>query len=125
VVWRRLRFGNIAKFPLESDGRMRARLALMLLVVLPAAAVADERIDRGRQIVEESCSRCHAVGVDGDSPLAAAPLFRTLGQRFRIADLEEALAEGITTGHPEMPEFAFAADDVSAIIAYLQSIQVP
>ena len=27
------------------------------------------------------------------------------------------------SGHPEMPEFQFDADDVGAIIAYLKSIQ--
>lgn len=26
-------------------------------------------------------------------------------------------------GHPDMPEFALPADDVAAIIAYLESIQ--
>jgi cytochrome c len=40
-----------------------------------------------------------------------------------ITDLEEALAEGIVSGHPAMPEFVFEPDDVSAIIAYIQSLQ--
>ena len=40
-----------------------------------------------------------------------------------IEALEEALAEGLMSGHPDMPEFSFDADDVGAIIAYLQSIQ--
>ena len=39
--------------------------------------------------------------------------------------LEEALAEGLVTGHPDMPEFQFEARDVGAIIAYLNSIQQP
>jgi hypothetical protein len=48
--------------------------------------------------------------------LAAAPL--------RAQDaLEEALGEGILSGHPDMPEFRFDADEVGAIIVYLQSIQ--
>jgi hypothetical protein len=46
-----------------------------------------------------------------------------LGQRYPIESLEEALAEGIMTGHPDMPEFSFDADDVGAIIDYLKSIQ--
>jgi len=40
-----------------------------------------------------------------------------------VDNLAEALAEGILTGHPQMPEFAFPPDDVAAIIAYLKSIQ--
>jgi hypothetical protein len=67
--------------------------------------------------------RLPCAGAAGESPFAEAPPFRTLGQRFRIADLEEALAEGIQTGHPAMPEFAFEPEDVAAIIAYLESVQ--
>ena len=52
-----------------------------------------------------------------------APAFRTLGQRYPIESLEEALGEGFMSGHPDMPEFKFDADDVGAIIAYLKSIQ--
>ena len=52
-----------------------------------------------------------------------APAFRTLGRRYPIQDLEEALGEGIVSGHPDMPEFKFDADDVGAIITYLKSIQ--
>jgi hypothetical protein len=40
-----------------------------------------------------------------------------------VSDLEEALAEGISVGHPAMPEFQFAPDDVSDLVGYLQSIQ--
>ena len=51
------------------------------------------------------------------------PAFRILGQRYPIESLEEALAEGVMSGHPDMPEFSFDAHDVGAIIAYLKSIQ--
>jgi hypothetical protein len=46
-----------------------------------------------------------------------------LGKRYPIDSLEEALAEGMLSGHPDMPEFSFDADEVGAIIAYLKSIQ--
>jgi hypothetical protein len=36
-------------------------------------------------------------------------LFRTLGKRYPIEALEEALGEGIISGHPDMPEFRFPA----------------
>jgi hypothetical protein len=35
--------------------------------------------------------------------------------------LEEALAEGIVTGHPDMPEFMASPDQINAIIAYIAS----
>jgi hypothetical protein len=37
--------------------------------------------------------------------------------------LAEALAEGFSVGHPDMPEFTFDSGDVGAILAYLKSIQ--
>ena len=104
---------------------IRFGLLLVLPAVLLTQASAQDDAARGQAIVERLCAGCHAVGADGDSPLDAAPPFRILGQRFAIADLEEALAEGIVTAHPDMPEFVFEPDDVGAIIAYLESVQVP
>jgi mono/diheme cytochrome c family protein len=95
--------------------------AVLLAFATPVAAQGD--LDRGREIAETHCSRCHQVGAEGESPLPLAPPFRQLGASYPLSDLEEALAEGIVTGHPEMPEFQFAPSDVVALIAYLESIQ--
>jgi cytochrome c len=78
---------------------------------------------RGESLLMTNCSRCHAVGRTGASPHPAAPPFRTLSRRFKIEGLAEALAEGLSTGHPDMPEFVFDPEEVGAIIDYLQSIQ--
>jgi cytochrome c len=78
---------------------------------------------RGELLLTTNCARCHAVGRTGASPHPAAPPFRTLSRKYKIEGLAEALAEGLSTGHPDMPEFVFAAEDVGAIIDYLQSIQ--
>ena len=76
-----------------------------------------------RHLLTRDCARCHAVGRTGASPHAGAPAFRDLGKRYPIESLEEALGEGIMSGHPDMPEFNFDADQVGAIIDYLNSIQ--
>lgn len=105
---------------------MRALLLLSLAVLTACttpAAAHPSAVARGRELAETNCARCHAVGRDGDSPFAPAPPFRALSQRFRVSDLEESLAEGISVGHPAMPEFAFAPDDAHALVLYLQSIQ--
>jgi mono/diheme cytochrome c family protein len=93
------------------------------LLLMASAATAQDAAARGQAIVEQNCAGCHAVGKQGVSPLPAAPPFRTLGQRYPLVNLEEALAEGIVTGHPDMPPFAFEPDEVSALIDYLESIQ--
>ncbi|HZL30536.1 MAG TPA: cytochrome c [Pseudolabrys sp.] len=87
----------------------------------PAAAAGDLKL--GEDLLTQNCARCHAVGRTGTSPRADAPAFRTLATRYPIESLEEALGEGIMSGHPDMPEFTFDADQVGAIIAYLNSIQ--
>ena len=104
-------------------------LVLSAAVGWPAQAAPDddkpdpEDLKLGEQLLTRDCARCHAVGRAGASPLAGAPAFRDLGKRYPIESLEEALGEGIMSGHPDMPEFNFDADEVGAIIDYLNSIQ--
>jgi mono/diheme cytochrome c family protein len=79
---------------------------------------------RGEAIVKANCAECHAVTRTGDSPNAKAPPFRTLGQRYKLDDLQEALAEGIVVGHggADMPHFVFEPTEIDDIIAYLKQI---
>ena len=99
-------------------------VATVVLGVWASTALGQEAdLKRGEALVTRYCGNCHAVGRTGDSPHQQAPAFRTLGTRYPITALEEALGEGIVSGHPDMPEFSFQAPDVGAIIAYLNSIQ--
>ena len=88
-----------------------------------AAPAPNTPAVRGRVLVERNCGMCHATGRSGESPNAAAPHFRDLGERYPISDLGEALGEGIITGHPQMPQFRFSDSEVADILAYLKSIQ--
>jgi cytochrome c len=97
-------------------------LALPLAAVLQPAAAADD-LKLGETLLTRSCGSCHVIGRSGDSPQKDAPAFRTLGTRYPVESLEEALGEGFMSGHPDMPEFKYDADEVGAIIAYLKSIQ--
>jgi mono/diheme cytochrome c family protein len=78
---------------------------------------------RGESLLTRNCARCHAVGRTGASVHPDAPPFGTLSRKYKIEGLAEALAEGIFTGHPDMPEFVFEPDEVGAILDYLKSIQ--
>lgn len=87
----------------------------------PLAPVNNER---GRTLVEANCSSCHAIGARQVSRNAQAPAFRTLAQNYPVSHLEEALAEGMSVpGHDV--EYVFAAQDVTAIVSYLETIQTP
>ncbi|MXN63834.1 c-type cytochrome [Stappia sp. GBMRC 2046] len=93
----------------------------------PAANVVSvpgkSDLELGRQLAQENCARCHATGESGESPLTGAPAFRDLSKRYPVETLEEALAEGIITGHPDMPEFILQPDEIAAFIGYLKTIQ--
>lgn len=73
--------------------------------------------------MESRCATCHSVGPTGESPVAAAPPLRHLGVRYPVTDLQEAFAEGITSGHPGMPQILLGGDEVADLIAYLQDVQ--
>lgn len=101
---------------------LRFMLAASMLSVVPLANAGDQHIVDGRRLVEENCSQCHAVTATDASLHPEAPAFRTLSQRYPIEMLAEALAEGISTGHPDMPEFVASPRQADAIIAYIRSI---
>jgi hypothetical protein len=42
--------------------------------------------------------------------------------RYPPENLAEALAEGIVSGHPDMPEFVFEPAEIEAILAYLGAL---
>ncbi|MGB3390686.1 MAG: cytochrome c [Pseudaminobacter sp.] len=97
-------------------------VAATLFVVSPVAANDDRQLGYGGDVVEENCSRCHAVTMTDRSFHPDAPAFRSLSRRYPIEALEEALAEGISTGHPDMPEFVATPEQIGAIIAYIKSL---
>ena len=105
--------------------RLLAALAAMSIVsALSAFAQEDVALEkRGEALLTARCSRCHATGRTGASAHSDAPPFRTLSSRYPVEGLGEALAEGLSVGHPDMPEFVFAPDQIAAILAYLKSIQ--
>jgi mono/diheme cytochrome c family protein len=99
----------------------------VLLTVSSAAAQPIPGLDPGAQrglaIARFYCARCHSIDRVTESPLAIAPPFRTLHQKYKVESLEEALAEGLSTGHPTMPEFRFQPDQVNDFIAYLKALE--
>lgn len=110
-----------------NDGWKAIGLAMAMMMVagcgLPAAA--DEiQGDKaaGEVFAQQNCARCHAVGPSGQSPLAVAPPLRQLSARYPLESLYEAFAEGIAVGHSEMPEFEIAPENISNLLAYIQSL---
>ena len=102
---------------------MRLILSLLALFMPIATAPAQDPIRHGRAVVKEFCARCHAIGRAGKSPHPSAPPFRTLGRSFDLDALPRRLERGISSGHPDMPEFKFTESDARDVVAYLRTIQ--
>lgn len=106
---------------------LRAALLCGLFVTMPAMAdgPAAAEVETGRSIAERLCAGCHAVEGPGPSPVADAPPFAILHQRWPVAHLAEALAEGIVVGHGSvtMPEFVLQPDEIDDLIAFLESLE--
>jgi cytochrome c len=97
--------------------------SLLALLILGTVAQAQDPVRRGRALVGKFCSSCHAVARFGRGPNRNAPPFRTLGRSFDLDQLPRWFERGISSDHPDMPEFKFSADDALAVRAYLRTIQ--
>jgi cytochrome c len=100
-----------------------ACLALIAACGAETRAIAEQpNLELGRKELKERCARCHALGTDDSSSHADAPPFRDVVKRYPAEYLAEALAEGIVSGHPDMPIFELSPEEIEAVIIYLQSL---
>jgi len=119
--------------------RLSPMLAVLLLVAVPvslagckgtsaapaAAAALPLAQMPGRGFAEQNCAGCHSIERTGDSPHPDALPFHRLSENYPVRDLEEALAEGIFVGHPDMPPFQLAPEEIDDLLDYLEAIQDP
>ena len=103
--------------------RVAALMALIYAVSGAAIAQTSPSVQRGMTYALTNCAKCHAIDKVSPSPLAIAPPFRTLHLRYAVEELEEALGEGIVTGHPIMPEFRLDPDQVGDFVNFLTTLE--
>ncbi|MEQ1718377.1 MAG: cytochrome c [Hyphomicrobium sp.] len=107
-----------AKHPFK---QVAGALALVLMCVGSSAWAGGKA--QGEALLTKNCARCHAIGATGESALDKAPPFRQVVTRYPLDNLAESLAEGIVSGHADMPEFVFQPDEIDAILAYLETLK--
>jgi cytochrome c len=104
--------------------RLPLPLLLAALAVPPMAAAQPVGSPaRGEAFARAQCATCHAIGREGASPRPAAPPFRDLHRRYPVEQLAEALAEGISTGHEDMPEFQLDPPAIADLLAWLRRLE--
>ena len=95
----------------------------LMLVPICATAQQSPAEQRGALFVRTNCAHCHSIDRVSPSPFKEAPPFRELHLKYPVESLEEALAEGIMTGHPSMPEFRLDPGQIGDVISYLKSLE--
>src|SRR6202049_4926160 len=103
--------------------RFVLRQILAILMLMTPALAASSAEQRGKTFALNNCARCHSIDRVTESPLKIAPPFRTLHHRYPVETLAEALAEGIQTGHPTMPEFRLDPCETHVFVSCLQTLE--
>ena len=125
--------GKLCNFKRRDSGMPGSKF-FSALALSAAALVLSSPLARSEQVLSPSeqrgftfvrvhCSHCHSIDKVSGSPLSVAPPFRRLHERYPVESLQEALAEGIITGHPSMPEFKLDPGQVNDVISYLKSLE--
>ena len=105
-------------------GFLAVAAAILCLPAMQAPAFGASPAEmRGQFFARTNCARCHSIDKVTASPLKLAPPFRMLHKRYPIESLAEAFAEGISTGHPTMPEFQLDADQINDLLSFMQTLQ--
>lgn len=81
-----------------------------------------KQVVSGRQLAEQRCSSCHAIGVADTSPRKGAPPLRNLYGRYPTEGVRTSFLNGIHVGHADMPTFHLSRSEVEALLSYLASI---
>jgi hypothetical protein len=81
-----------------------------------------------REMLDEVVCPRQLRALPGHRPTSAgrlkiAPPLRSLHQRYPIENLGEALAEGISTGHADMPVFELTLNQVHDLLSYLKTLE--
>lgn len=117
--WRRSQQGN------QVVNYLGMQSAILVCALMLATAVQAQDTAPGRALADRLCARCHAIGPSDKSRLPKAPPFRVIANRYSVWSLQEALAEGIVTGHHDMPEFKFNPDQIVALLTFMDTFTLP
>lgn len=104
----------------------RAAIAVGLLTgiwLTSLASAQDADISYGRDLAKANCSRCHAVTIDGASPLHQAVPFWRMTIHRDVTTIEDELFNHALPKNNVMPTFALSkkqARDIAGWIAWVQ-----
>ena len=102
-----------------------------MLVVLTAtlgqtpAHGDDEQasIQRGKELAQLLCVRCHAIEGPGPGKEEKSPPFSTLVPKLTLEGVADQLLEGLPLGHDPMPKWEFSEQQATDLLLYIDSVR--
>lgn len=105
----------------------RATLLMVCLAISTSASAQDAKVALGQKVYgEQKCSLCHSVGATGNKkgPLdGVATKLSADDLRAWIVDAKGMTAKTKAARKPEMKSYSLPADQVDALVAYLQTLK--
>jgi mono/diheme cytochrome c family protein len=102
-----------------------AVVAALLFSVAPLGAQETRRepkdVRDGRAFAQRVCAVCHGIRPGEISAVAGAPNFAVIANTPGMSPV--ALRVALERTHREMPNFAFTADEIRIVRAYILSLQ--
>ena len=100
-------------------------LALALMPGMTPAYGADEvsaSIQRGKELAQLLCVRCHAIDGPGPGKEEKSPPFSSLVERLTMEGVADQLLEGLPLGHDPMPKWQFSEQQAEDLLLYIESV---
>lgn len=97
-------------------------LAAVGLAALSGAAFAKNDPVAGKAMAQKWCSSCHVVDpAQSGTAQSDVPSFQAIANQEGMT--AETIASFITSPHPPMPDLNLARDQISDLVAYIQSLK--
>jgi mono/diheme cytochrome c family protein len=97
-------------------------LGLLSAGALTLAAQTRGDAEKGYRLAKGVCAECHAVEKnESDSPNNVAPNFTAIARSPGMSEI--ALSVFLRTPHDTMPNLVLSGDEVTDVIAYIESLK--
>ena len=90
------------------------------VTTLPPAAVAAD-VAQGARLAERWCASCHAIKSGQPAASSDAPSFAAINAARKVPEITAFLSQS----HSRMPDMALSRNEISDLIAYMQSLGPP
>ena len=93
------------------------------VLLFPERPGASDPFEVGDRLYKQKCVICHGLKGDGEGPAGAAfsphPTDFTKPQFWQKKEIDQFIANTVKQGHPPMPAFDLAPEEIQAIIDYM------